>query len=149
MERTLNEEILSAGAIRLGLTATSKDDAIRQCGELLVAIGAADEAYAAALYDREKQVSTYLGEGFAIPHGTNESRSHITRTALGFLQFPDGVDWDGERAFVCIPIASNSDEHIHILGSLAEVLMDEAAAEELRTASDPARVLELLTAQEG
>lgn len=150
MERTLSEQVLSTDAVRLGRTASSKDDAIRQCGELLVAIGAADAVYAAALHEREKSVSTYLGEGFAIPHGTNESREHITRTALGFVQFPDGVDWDGNEVKVCIPIASNSDEHVEILGALAEVLMDADAAHALRTATDPARVVALLTpAEEG
>ena len=143
----MSSQVLTTDAVRLGLTASDKLDAIRQSGDLLVRIGAADEVYAKALFEREATISTYLGEGFAIPHGTNESRSHIIRTALGFLQFPGGVNWDGETCYVCIPIASNSDEHVSILGALAEVLMDEDAANELRTTTDPARVVELLTAE--
>ena len=137
-------EVLSAEAIRLGCTATDKNDAIAQCGALLVEIGAASQEYADAMFERETQVPTYLGEGFAIPHGTNESRQYIKRAALGFLQFPDGVDWDGETVHVCIPIASNSDEHVGILGALAGVLMDPDAAEALRTSNDPDQVLGLL-----
>ena len=139
-------EVLSAEAIRLGCTATDKNDAIAQCGALLVEIGAASQEYADAMFVRETQVPTYLGEGFAIPHGTNESRQYIQRAALGFLQFPDGVDWDGETVHVCIPIASNSDEHVGILGALAGVLMDPDAAEALRTSTDPDQVLGLLSA---
>ena len=112
-------EILSRETIRLGLTATDKTDAITQCGSLLVAVGAVTQPYADAMFEREHQVPTYLGEGVAIPHGTNESREHIQRTCLGFLQFPGGVDWDGERVFVCIPIASRGEEHVEILGTLA------------------------------
>lgn len=139
-------EILSRETIRLGLTATDKTDAITQCGSLLVAVGAVTQPYADAMFEREHQVPTYLGEGVAIPHGTNESREHIQRTCLGFLQFPGGVDWDDERVFVCIPIASRGEEHVEILGELAEVLMDPDAAAQLRTTTDPDDVLRLLGA---
>lgn len=150
MERPLSD-ILTRADIRLGLTAADKADALRQCGAMLVESGAATQAYADALFDRERQVTTYLGEGVAIPHGTNESREHILSTKLGFLQFPDGVEWDGETVYVCIPIASQSDAHVDILSSLAEVLMDSDSAEKLRTANDPDAVLTLLGAlgQEG
>ena len=47
------------------------------------------------MLEREKSVSTFIGEGVAIPHGTDESRALVRRTTLGVLQFPDGVDWDG------------------------------------------------------
>ena len=136
-------EILSRETIRLGLTATDKTDAITQCGSLLVAVGAVTQPYADAMFDREHQVPTYLGEGVAIPHGTNESREHIQRTCLGFLQFPGGVDWDGERVFVCIPIASRGEEHVEIPGTLAEVLMDPDAAAQPRTPTHPDDVLRL------
>ena len=139
-------EILSRQTIRLGLTAADKTDAIRRSGALLVVVGAVTQPYADAMFERETQVPTYLGEGIAIPHGTNESREHILRTCLGFLQFPQGVDWGGETVHVCIPIASRSDEHVEILAALAEVLMNPDAAERLRTTTDPDEVLRLLDA---
>lgn len=138
-------EVLDPACIRLGCEATDKDDAIRQCGEVFVEAGIATPEYARAMFDREEQISTYLGEGFAIPHGTNESREHITRTGLGFLQFPHGVDWDGETVYVCIPIASNSDEHIDILSALATILTDPDRARALTTAAAPADVLATLS----
>jgi mannitol/fructose-specific phosphotransferase system IIA component len=137
--------VLTAGAVRLGLTATDKEDALRQCGAVLVEIGAAGPAYADAILEREQSVSTYMGEGFAIPHGTDASRVHINRAALAFLQFPDGVDWNGKECFVCIAIASKSDEHIGILQSLAMVLTDKESAQRLRETTSVDEVLELLT----
>ncbi|MDN4479925.1 PTS sugar transporter subunit IIA [Demequina muriae] len=137
--------LLDAGAVRLGLTAQDKADALRQCGEVLVEIGAATTEYAAALHEREKSVSTYVGEGVAIPHGTNESREHIARAALAVLQFPDGVDWDGNDVTVCVAIASKSEEHVDILSSLARVLMDPEKAAALRGATTPEGVLDLLS----
>lgn len=142
-----NPQLLDASAIRLGLVAKDKADALRQCGEVLVEIGAATESYAAALFEREESVSTYIGEGVAIPHGTNESREHIQRAALAVLQFPDGVDWNGETVRVCVAIASKSEEHVDILSSLAQVLMDPAKASNLREATDASEVLALLSPQ--
>lgn len=141
-------EILSADAIRLGLTARDKEDALRQCGAVLVEIGAADPAYADAILEREQSVSTYMGEGVAIPHGTDESREHIKRAALAFLQFPDGVDWNGKTAQVCIAIASRSDEHIGILQSLAMVLSDKESAQRLRETTSVDEVLALLAPED-
>jgi mannitol/fructose-specific phosphotransferase system IIA component len=141
---TQQPEVLAADAVRLGLTATDKLDALRQCGAVLVEIGAASEEYAAAILEREESVSTYMGEGVAIPHGTDASREHIKRAALAVLQFPDGVDWNGKEVKLCIAIASRSDEHIGILQSLAMVLSDKDKAARLRETDSVDEVLTLL-----
>jgi mannitol/fructose-specific phosphotransferase system IIA component len=140
--------VLIRDAVRLGLSATDKEDALRQCGAVLVEIGAAGPAYADAILEREQSVSTYMGEGFAIPHGTDASREHIHRAALAFLQFPDGVDWNGKLCQVAIAIASKSDEHIGILQSLAMVLSDQESAQRLRETTSVDEVLELLSADD-
>ena len=142
-----DRQLLDASAIRLGLDAKDKADALRQCGQVLVEIGAATEEYAAALHEREESISTYVGEGVAIPHGTNESREHIARAALAVLQFPNGVDWNGETVHVCVAIASKTEEHVDILSSLAQVLMDPNKAALLREATDTHEVLALLSPQ--
>ena len=135
---------LRADGVRLGAQASNKEHAIRQAGDLLVSLGAASPAYIDGMLAREQQISTYLGNGVAIPHGTNESRVHITGTAIGVLQFPDGVDWEGETCYVAIPIASNGDEHVGILAALAQVLVDPEKAAALRTTTDVHEVLSLL-----
>ena len=149
-ERTkkLDPNVLPREAVRLGLSASNKEEAIRLAGQTLVAIGAAEEGYIAGMLEREHQVSTFMGNGVAIPHGTNESRGHIRKAALGFLQFPAGVDWNGKTAYVAIPIASNSDEHVGILSALATVLADKSKAERLRTTTSVDEVLDLLAPEE-
>lgn len=128
--------VLVREAIRLGQHATDKWDALRQSGTLLEEIGAVDEGYAVAILEREGQISTYMGEGVSIPHGTDQARVLVRRTALGFLQYPDGVDWDGETVYLCIPIAASGDEHVGVLSALAEVLVEPASAAALRGATD-------------
>ena len=146
--RKLDPNVLPREAVRLGLSASNKEEAIRLAGQTLVAIGAAEEGYIAGMLEREHQVSTFMGNGVAIPHGTNESRGHIRKAALGFLQFPGGVDWNGKTAYVAIPIASNSDEHVGILSALATVLADKSKADRLRTTTSVDEVLDLLAPEE-
>ena len=72
------------------------------------------------------------------------ARALVRRTALGFLQYPDGVDWDGETVYLCIPIAASGDEHVGVLSALAEILVDDDSAAALRAATDVETVLALL-----
>jgi mannitol/fructose-specific phosphotransferase system IIA component len=137
-------DVLTASAIRLGQTASGRRDAVDQCGQLLVEIGAVEPPYQAAMHEREKSMPTYIGEGVAIPHGTDESRRYVLRTALGVLQFPDGVNWGGNRVTVCIAIAADGEEHIKLLSALARVLLDAKKAARLRNANDVETVLSLL-----
>jgi mannitol/fructose-specific phosphotransferase system IIA component len=136
--------VLAREAIRLAQHADDKWDALRQSGALLEEIGAVDEGYAATILERERQISTYMGEGVSIPHGTDQARALVRRTALGFIQYPDGVDWDGETVYLCIPIAASGDEHVGVLSALAEVLVDGESAAALRGAIDVEAVMVLL-----
>ncbi|TDB96280.1 PTS sugar transporter subunit IIA [Actinomadura sp. 7K534] len=136
--------LLAPEAIRLDARAAGRDDAVRVCGQVLVDVGAAEPGYIDAMLDRERSISTYLGEGVAIPHGTNEGRDLIRRDALAFVRFPEGADWNGEPVTVCIAIAARGDGHMEILTELAQVLMDPDKARELREADDPGRILALL-----
>ena len=137
--------VLVLEAIRLAQHADDKWDALRQSGTLLEELGAVDEGYAAAILEREGQISTYMGEGVSIPHGTDAARALVRRTALGFIQYPDGVDWDGETVYLCIPIAASGDEHVGVLSALAEILVEGDSAAALREATDVDAVLALLT----
>jgi mannitol/fructose-specific phosphotransferase system IIA component len=140
----MTASLLEPTAVHLGLRATDRFDAVTQAGRALLQIGAVDEPYLHAMLERERGLSTYLGEGFALPHGTDASRVHVRRPAIAVLQFPDGVEWDGEQVQVAIAVASASDEHVRVLAALATVITDPERAEELRTATDPEVVMELL-----
>jgi mannitol PTS system EIIA component len=137
-------EILGREGVRLGLRASDRSDAVRQSGQVLVDIGAVEPPYVDAMLEREEQISTSLGEGFAIPHGTDESRRWIRETRLAFLQFPDGVDWGDDNVIVCVAIAAQGDEHVGLLARLAEVLIIPEQAARLRSAGGVDEVLSIL-----
>ena len=136
--------VLPREAVRLGLTAGSKEDAILATGRILEELGAVENGYANAMLEREQSMSTSIGEGFAIPHGTDESRTLIRRTALSFAQFPAGVDWETDRVFVCVGIAARDDAHLEILARLADIIIQSDLASQLRSAADEDVILSIL-----
>lgn len=143
-EITGTGEVLPKQGIRLGLSAADKWDAIRQCGAVLAELGAVEPGYPQTMLERERSVSTYIGEGVAIPHGTDASRALVRRTTLGVLQFPDGVDWNGNPVRICVAIAARGDEHMAVLSALAQILSNPQQAEQLRTAMTVEAAHELL-----
>ena len=139
------QELLTRDTVRLGVQAADRVDAIRQAGQVLVDVGAVEPAYVDAMHEREAVMSSYMGEGFALPHGTDESRVHVNRAAVAFLQFSSPVEWEeGEEALAALAVAAQSDEHVGVLATLARVLVDEDKAERLRTTHDVDEVLTLL-----
>ena len=141
--------ILALNRIKLEATATDKQDAIRKAGELLVTSGCVAPAYVDGMLAREETMSTYLGEGVAIPHGQYDNREDIFETGISVLQIPEGVLWeeedgDEEKAYLIIGIAASADEHVGVLSKLAEAIEDEEVAEKLRTTTDPEEVLRIL-----
>jgi PTS system mannitol-specific IIA component/phosphocarrier protein FPr len=140
----MTSALLPAEGIRLGLTASDRFEAVRMSGEVLVEIGAVDPPYVEAMLERERGISTSLGEGFAIPHGTENSRRYIRETMLSFLQFPEAVAWDDDDVVVCVGIAAVGDEHVGVLANLARVLSVPEQAARLRSAERIDDVLALL-----
>lgn len=138
--------ILTAQTVKIRATATDKLDAIRQAGALLVEAGNVEPGYVEGMLGREEIMSTYLGNGVAIPHGQHENKSQVRRTGISVVQLRDGVEWeDDERAYLVIGIAATSDEHMGILANLAEVIEDEEATQQLIDADDPNLIVERLS----
>lgn len=141
-------DLLDRRAIRLAESAADRDEAIRRCGETLVEVGAVEPAYVDAMLAREQSVSTYVGEGVAIPHGTLAAKEVVRRDALAFVRFPGGVDWDGFEVTVAIGIAARGNGHVAILSELAQILLDPDRAAALRAAESADDVLRLLSPQD-
>jgi PTS system mannitol-specific IIA component len=140
--------LLDRSAVRLTATAVDKEDAVRQCGRALVDCGSVDESYVSGMLERESTVSTYVGEGFAIPHGTEASKAAVRRDALSFVRFPAGVDWNGEKVSVCIGIAAASGGHLSILAALAQILLEPDRADALRNAETFDDVIRMLASDD-
>ncbi len=135
--------------IFLGLKAETKEEAIRHAGQMLLEAGCIRPAYVEAMLAREKVVSTYLGQGLAMPHGTNEARGEVIKTGIVVCQYPEGVWFGGDKenvAHLVIGLAAQGDEHLTIISALASVLEKPKVMEHLShttSATDILRILEL------
>ncbi|MGN9841912.1 PTS sugar transporter subunit IIA [Nonomuraea sp. H19] len=141
----MRDDLLDPRAVLLHESAPDREAAIRRCGQVLVEVGAVAEPYIDAMVERERTISTYVGEGVAIPHGTAASKEDIKRDAICFVRFPGGVDWDGEQVTVCVGIAAREGGHVPLLAALAEILLDPGRARTLREAADIQQVIKELT----
>ena len=139
-------EVLSASAVVVGASAPDQTAAIDLVGSILVAEGCVTPDYVTEMRERERIVSTYLGNGIALPHGTNEARSAVLRTGLTVAQFPEGVPWGEEPAYLVIGLAATSEEHIEVLSRLANILGDEELCRRLATTPDAAEIHRTLMA---
>ena len=141
----IKKQVIIADGIRLGQKPVTKEEAIQAAGELLVKLGYVDESYVDAMQEREKLVSTYMGMGVAIPHGTTQAKGTVKKTGIVFLQYPEGVDFGSEKAQLVFGIAGIGDEHLDLLSKLCNLLEDPALLETLKTTDDVDWVLEQLS----
>lgn len=139
--------LLNLNNIKLNQGTTDKETAIRVAGQLLVDRGYVNEPYIEAMIQREQDISTYIGKGIAIPHGVSSAKGEIKKSGLVVLQYPEGISFGDETAYLLIGIAGRGDEHITILANIAAALEnDENITEKLRTAADAETLYRLLTA---
>ncbi|MFQ1002140.1 PTS mannitol transporter subunit IICBA [Modestobacter sp. SSW1-42] len=141
-------DLLSRDSIVLDGRASGCDAAITEAGELLVAAGAVEASYVPTMHERETSVSTYMGNLLAIPHGTNEAKSAIRRSAISFVRYPQGIDWNGREVKFVIGVAGAGDDHLKLLGKIAEVFTDSAQVARLESARTPADVMAVLGAMQ-
>ncbi len=132
----VKKEVMVREGIKLNLSPVSKEEAIQAAGELLAELGYVDASYIPAMQEREKLVTTYMGMGVAIPHGTSQAKGTVKKTGIVLLQYPEGVDFGDEKAQLVFGIAGIGDEHLDLLSKICGMLEDEEVLEKLKTTSD-------------
>ncbi len=138
------KRVIDENGIRLNQPRVSKEEAIRAAGALLVAQGCVDESYVDAMVEREKLVSTYMGMGLAIPHGTSDAKGSVKKTGIVLVQYPEGVSFGDEDAQLVFGIAGIGDEHLELLAKFCAALEDEAVLEKMKTTGDVSWILKQL-----
>ena len=142
----MNKLILNEENILLNTAAEGKYDAIERSGRLLADNGYVDIEYIDGMKKRENEITTYIGNGIAIPHGTSEYIKHIRKSGIVVVQYPEGVDFGaGNIAYILIGIAGRNDEHLEILSAIALVCSDEQNVDKLRNAATKEEIISILT----
>ncbi len=131
--------------VRLGVPSVGREQCIRDSGALLVQRGCVSEPYVDAMVERDRLTSVYIGMGIAIPHGTNDAKEAVEKTGVVLQQYPDGVDFDGEKACLVFGIAGKDEEHLEVLANICRILEDESVLERMKTTDDVDWVVDVLS----
>ncbi|MGO2096655.1 MAG: PTS sugar transporter subunit IIA [Candidatus Microbacterium stercoravium] len=123
----------------------TRDEALREAADILESAGAVTGDYFQAMKDREETVSTFMGNGLAIPHGTDAAKDAVLGSALAVIRYDGGVDWgDGDTATFVVGIAGKGDAHLEILQSVAVQFGDDDTVARLTAAETEDELYTLL-----
>lgn len=142
-------DLLTVGAIDLNVSARGKEDVLNQAVALMVKQGNVtdEKEYLAAVFAREEESTTGVGDGIAIPHGRCNG---VSKPGLIAMVIPDGVDYealDDEPVNLLFLIAANPQSgsaHIDILSKLSGMLMHEEFTSALKAAKTPEEFLKII-----
>lgn len=140
------DHILAPERVRIHPGSATREEAMREAADLLVAAGAVTDAYYEAMLDRERTVGTFMGSGLAMPHGTYEARTAVLGSALTFVRYDGGVDWGGQHATFVVGVAGNDGEHLELLAQIAVLFSDEIEVDRLRAARTAEQLFALIAA---
>ena len=142
-------DLLSEKTISTTVSATSKEDVIKQAVALIANSGAIRDVavYEKGVFKREDESTTGIGEGIAIPHCKSDV---VAKPALAAMVIPEGVDYaalDGEPVHLLFLIAApNSEDNVHldVLARLSEMLMNDEFKNKLLAAKSKKEFLKVI-----
>jgi fructose-specific phosphotransferase system IIA component len=150
---TVND-ILDPQCVVVPLQAANKRDAIDQLVDAMATAGRISDAATVkkAVWDREQQRSTGIGEGLAIPHGKTSAAPRLT-LAVGRLAQPieyDSIDRKPVRLVVLlVSPPEKTSEHIQALGRISRLMTSAEFREQVYSATDAEQLVELFRNAEG
>ena len=128
--------------IKLNQAFENKEEAIRYCGRLLVEAGHVNEAYVDAMVQRDADLSVYMGNFIAIPHGTDAAKKEVNSSGVAIVQVPRGVN--PKVVTVLFGIAGLGDEHLEIIQKISIFCADVDNVVKLADAQSVEEVIRLL-----
>lgn len=142
-------DLLDIKSIDLKGRVNTKSEALDAMVNLMVKSGKITdkEAYRKGVYEREKEGTTGIGEGIAIPHCKSDA---VKSPGLSAMVIPEGVDFealDAEPVHLIFLIAApNTEDNVHldVLSKLSVLLMNEEFVENLKAAKSPQEFLTVI-----
>lgn len=138
--------------IQLKQAFATKEEVIRFCGRQLVDAGHVTEAYIQAMIERNEELSVYMGNFIAIPHGTEAAKKEVLSSGISLVQVPAGVNFgteaDPKIATVLFGIAGLGDDHLDIIQKISIFCADVDNVVKLADATSKDEVIALLNSVE-
>ena len=114
---------INKNLVKLNENFVSKEEAIEFCGKLLVEGGYVTPDYVPAMIQRNEELSVYMGNFIAIPHGTDAAKKEVKKSGITIVQVPRGVDFgtedDPKVATVLFGIAGVGNEHLDLIQKIS------------------------------
>ncbi|MCT4392020.1 PTS fructose transporter subunit IIC, partial [Lactobacillus delbrueckii] len=147
------KDILSPESMIMDLQATTKEEAINEMADLEVATGVVNnkEKFVESIWAREKESTTGIGGGIAMPHSRNE---YINKARVLFAKSEKGVDFDSldqqpVYLFFMITAPAGADNtHLQALAKLSSLLINPDLVEKLKAAKTADEVIDLFSQAE-
>lgn len=149
----LLSELLSADRVRVPLAGRTKDELLRELVELATPTRepATVEAVLGAVRERERELSTGIGSGVAIPHGKTP---YVNQLVMAAGVAPEPVDFDAldgkpvQLFFLLVGPESAAGAHVKALARISRLLRRDALRAALRAASSTEEFLRVVRASE-
>jgi mannitol/fructose-specific phosphotransferase system IIA component len=145
--KSTKKKLLYRENVCVNCKSQSKEQVIRTIGQMLVNTGYVDESYVEAMLERERTYPTFMGNGLALPHGVEAAKKDVKHSGIAVMTFPEGIDWSGNKVKVVIGVAGVGEEHLRILGIVADKMLDPDAADKIANA-DAENVYKILSGEE-
>jgi mannitol/fructose-specific phosphotransferase system IIA component (Ntr-type) len=155
LDRERLVEFMAEEFITVDLQVKDKWDAIHQLVSFLMRTHRVEHMSHDELYEtiveREKEMSTALGRGIAIPHGRIKKGPAI-QGVMAICR--DGIDFDapdGEPVKLIMLIVTPEDRkdmHLKVLSSLSSMVSDEAIRTRIIAAISPEDAMEVIESEE-
>ncbi|UQS81445.1 PTS sugar transporter subunit IIA [Bombilactobacillus folatiphilus] len=134
--------------IRLNQHFSTKEEAITAAGQLLVEDHCVQPEYVQSMIDRNNELSTYMGNFIAIPHGTDAGKQYIHKTGISVMQIPEGVEFgsakDSKLVTIVFGIAGLNNEHLDVLSQIALFCSKLGNVAQLSDAQSEQEIINLL-----
>jgi mannitol/fructose-specific phosphotransferase system IIA component (Ntr-type) len=143
----LLSELLSPDRVKVPLQGRSKDELLRELVGLVARTPDDAREILAAVHDRERELSTGVGDGVAIPHARS---SRVEQLVMAAGIAPSPVDYDAldgqpvELFFLLVGPESAAGAHVRALARISRLLRREALRTSLRSAADPGAFLQVV-----
>ncbi|MBP1691057.1 MAG: ptsN [Bacteroidetes bacterium] len=146
-------DILTEDLVVAGLTGTSKNDIIDAMVDLVATSPKVldREKVRTAILERERIMSTGVGNGFAIPHGKTDA---VTDIVAAFAVTREEIDYDSldEKPVRLVFLLVGKDNlvgpHIKLLSRISRLMNKEEFRKRLLNVASPKEILEMFRQEE-
>ncbi|MCX8046732.1 MAG: fructose-specific PTS transporter subunit EIIC, partial [Anoxybacillus gonensis] len=147
-------DLLTEDTIVLDLKARTKKEVIEELVDVLEKTGKLHnrQTFIEAIFAREAQSTTGIGEGIAIPHAKTKA---VRTPAVVFGRSKEGIDYDsldGKRSHLFFMIAAPegaNNTHLEALSRLSTLLMDASFRSKIENASTKQQIIQAIQEKEG